>query len=360
MDRDLSMTPLKSIPCNIITGFLGVGKTTTILNLLKQKPVTEKWAILVNEFGEIGLDGALLSANQKDLNSLFIKEVPGGCMCCASGLPMQIALNMLLMKAKPDRLLIEPTGLGHPKEVIKVLSGEHYRDILKLNNTITLVDARNFSSQKHLDNQTFQQQLEVADLLVANKADLYSHDDIKTFEAYISNQAHLKLKPYLFIQNGVLDIEKLVLEKNSLEKSDIRKPTHKNTSHEEHTHSHDSPVVTDDNYDIPSCGYIVKSHQEDNFTSVGWRITSDMLFDIAVIKAWINTLDARRVKAILKTEAGFKALNLSADNLATDTIKSSTTNSLQNQDESRLELIFEDQNITEQMIKNWTEFVMQD
>ena len=116
-------------------------------------------------------------------------------MCCASGLPMQIALNMLLMKAKPDRLLIEPTGLGHPKEVIKVLSGEHYHDVLKLENTITLVDARHFSSQKHLDNQTFQQQLEVADILLANKSDLYTDKDIQAFEAYLSEHPSLKLKP---------------------------------------------------------------------------------------------------------------------------------------------------------------------
>lgn len=56
-------------------------------------------------------------------------------MCCAAGLPMQIALNQLLSEAKPDRLLIEPTGLGHPKEVLEVLSSEHYRKVLSLQRT---------------------------------------------------------------------------------------------------------------------------------------------------------------------------------------------------------------------------------
>tara|TARA_R110001592_G_scaffold179781_1_gene421681 strand:+ start:65 stop:1096 length:1032 start_codon:yes stop_codon:yes gene_type:complete len=341
------MTKLNSIPCNIITGFLGVGKTTTILNLLKQKPAHEKWAVLVNEFGEIGLDGALLSTAQKDDNKVFIKEVPGGCMCCASGLPMQIALNMLLMKAKPDRLLIEPTGLGHPKEVIKVLSGEHYQNILSLENTITLVDARHFSSQKHLDNQTFQQQLEVADLLLANKADLYKDDDIQAFNTYLSSHNSLKQKPYLFIQNGALDYKKI-----SFKTLDTKHSSLTQACHEDHKHAHNSLSLTNDTSDIPDCGYLVKLHEENDFTSVGWRFKSDQLFDIENIKNWIRTLDAKRVKAVLNCESGFEAMNISADSLESNLILT-----IQKQTESRLEIIFEGQKITNDMIKNWTEFL---
>lgn len=136
------MTQLKNIPTNVITGFLGAGKTTAILHLLKQKPEHERWAVLVNEFGEVGIDGSLLAGQKTEDQGVFIREVPGGCMCCAAGLPMQIALNMLLARAKPDRLLIEPTGLGHPKEVLAVLAAEHYQEVLDLRSTITLVDAR--------------------------------------------------------------------------------------------------------------------------------------------------------------------------------------------------------------------------
>ncbi|GAL28505.1 putative metal chaperone [Vibrio variabilis] len=71
------------VPTNIITGFLGVGKTTTILNLLKDKPENENWAVLVNEFGEVGIDGAMMADG-----GAMIKEVPGGCMCCTAGVPM--------------------------------------------------------------------------------------------------------------------------------------------------------------------------------------------------------------------------------------------------------------------------------
>ena len=81
---------------NLITGFLGSGKTTSILHLLAHKDPNEKWAVLVNEFGEVGIDGALLADS-----GALLKEIPGGCMCCVNGLPMQVGLNTLLRQGKP-------------------------------------------------------------------------------------------------------------------------------------------------------------------------------------------------------------------------------------------------------------------
>ena len=123
---------VQPIPTNIITGFLGVGKTTAIMSLLKKKPETERWAVLVNEFGEVGLDKALLSSDSSESDGLIIKEVPGGCMCCTAGLPVTVALNQILREVQPDRLLIEPSGLGHPKEVLDILTSRQYRDWIDL------------------------------------------------------------------------------------------------------------------------------------------------------------------------------------------------------------------------------------
>ena len=113
---------MKPTAVNVITGFLGVGKTTAILNLLQQKPDDELWAILVNEFGEIGVDGGLLKGQAPARDDVMVFEIPGGCMCCAAGLPMEMALSQLFFLASPDRLIIEPTGLGHPAEVLSVLA----------------------------------------------------------------------------------------------------------------------------------------------------------------------------------------------------------------------------------------------
>lgn len=158
----MSKAKILAVPTNIITGFLGVGKTSAILHLLAQKPADERWAILVNEFGEIGIDKSLFDGQLNNQSNVFIREVPGGCMCCAASLPMQIALNQLLAESRPHRLIIEPTGLGHPKEVMQVLTAEHYQPVLSIHKTITLVDARKLSDLKYTSHDTFNQQLAIA------------------------------------------------------------------------------------------------------------------------------------------------------------------------------------------------------
>lgn len=86
------MKPIKQTPTTLITGFLGVGKTTLLNALLMHKPPTQKWALLINEFGKIGVDTALIDGQ----DGVFVKEVSGGCICCSSQLPMQVAVVRLL------------------------------------------------------------------------------------------------------------------------------------------------------------------------------------------------------------------------------------------------------------------------
>ena len=89
---------------------------------------------------------------------------------------MQIALNMLITRARPQRLLIDPTGLGQPREVLSMLAAEHYREVLDLRKTVTLVDGRNVHSERYTGHPTFNQQLDIADVIVA-KADQYGIED---------------------------------------------------------------------------------------------------------------------------------------------------------------------------------------
>lgn len=133
---------------NLITGFLGSGKTTSILHLLAHKDPAEKWAVLVNEFGEVGIDGALLADS-----GALLKEIPGGCMCCVNGLPMQVGLNTLLRQGKPDRLLIEPTGLGHPKQILDLLTAPVYEPWIDLRATLCILDPRLLLDQQSVANE---------------------------------------------------------------------------------------------------------------------------------------------------------------------------------------------------------------
>ena len=87
------------VKTHIISGFLGAGKTTLLQRLLAQKPEGETWAVLMNEFGQIGVDQQLLPQSE----GYQVKELLGGCLCCTSQLPMQIALSRLIQESKPDR-----------------------------------------------------------------------------------------------------------------------------------------------------------------------------------------------------------------------------------------------------------------
>ena len=253
MNSNSLQTP--AVPTNIITGFLGVGKTSAILYLLSQKPAHERWAVLVNEFGEIGVDGSLLNGQYSKEQGIFIREVPGGCMCCASGLPMQIALNQLLSKAKPDRLLIEPTGLGHPKEVLQVLSAEYYQKVLSVQKTLTLVDARKLTDQRYTSHETFNQQIAIADTIIGNKLDLYRESDRVRLVDYVKHQGQ-KHANVIFAEFGEVDLATLQAPIASL-------PCQSN-------HHHDHQVTTSITDDIiPECGYIKAVNEGEGFLVLG-------------------------------------------------------------------------------------------
>lgn len=305
------------IPTNIITGFLGVGKTSAILSLLANKPKNERWAVLVNEFGEIGVDGSLVQGQQIDKSQVFIREVAGGCMCCAAGLPMKIALNQLLLKAKPDRLLIEPTGLGHPKEVLKVLSSEHYREVLSLQKNITLVDARHLSDTRYTEHETFNQQIAIADTVVGNKVDLYQEGDLEKLRAYVAKVSQPNTK-VIFTKHGALSL--VELEGDSI--------IQESASHHHH-HAHNKPLVSE--MIMPATGMLKAINEGEGFYSIGWRFAPEKVFSYQKLILLLTGLKVERMKAVMITDKGFVGYNLTLDGL--------TETSLDKCSESRIELI---------------------
>ena len=297
-------TPILGVPTNIITGFLGVGKTSAILNLLKNKPADENWAVLVNEFGEIGVDGSLIQGNDSKKH-VFIREVPGGCMCCAAGLPMQIALNQLLSEAKPDRLLIEPTGLGHPKEVLEVLSSEHYRKVLSLQKNITLVDARKLSDTRYSEHDTFNQQITIADTIVGNKVDLYKSGDAEKLAEYVVQVCHPDTK-LIFAHHGKIPSDEFDGNTNFYHHQ-------AHGHHHHHDHKQDKPLASE--LPMPESGMIKASNQGEGFESIGWRFAADKLFDRQQLLKVLVGLKAERMKAVFITQSGIFGYNLTEDGL---------------------------------------------
>jgi G3E family GTPase len=314
-----SSKTISAVPTNIITGFLGVGKSSAILHLLKNKPDNERWAVLVNEFGEIGVDGSLLQGQYLEDKGIFIREVPGCCMCCTAGLSMQVALNQLLKASRPDRLLIEPTGLGHPKEVLQTLTADSYCDVISLQKIVTLVDARKLSDSRYTEHVTFNEQIAIADIVVGNKQDLYQPGDKAKLEAYIKKQESFNTQ-IIFTQNG--DIASMGLTG----KTGAIAPKH----HHHHHHEADpKPLLSE--IPIPECGYVKALNEGEGFHSIGWRFLSSKLFSYEKLSVFLNGINAERMKAVFITDKGMFGYNLTPDAL--------TETRLDRCIESRIEII---------------------
>ena len=162
---------------HLLSGFLGVGKTTLLRALIAQKPADEKWALIVNEFGEIGIDGAVLSGE-----GLPMAEVAGGCLCCVAGPQMTATVAMLLRRERPDRLLIEASGLAHAASVIDELRTPPLSNALEIGAVLTVVDVRQFTDSDYFRQPLYRDQVSIADVLVATKGDLADAEQVDAFE----------------------------------------------------------------------------------------------------------------------------------------------------------------------------------
>ena len=279
--------------------------------------------MLVNEFGEIGIDGHLFEGQHSESEGVFIRQVPGGCMCCAAGVPMQVALNQLLTQARPDRLLIEPTGLGHPVEVLQTLYSDAYRDVLSVQQTVTLLDARNLADSRYTSHDTFNQQLEIADIIVANKSDLYRPDDEERLKAYLKDKG-LEALDVIAAEYGVFDLKHL---QGSVHAGSDR---FKHDHHHHHHHSHEDGQQLDQQ-PLPECGYISAANEGESYCSMGWRFSESIPFDYNLIWLFLNSLNVERMKAVFITSKGTLAFNM-AESILTEVPTASVN-------ESRIEII---------------------
>ncbi|EKE77861.1 CobW family GTP-binding protein [Gallaecimonas xiamenensis] len=285
------MTFSAPIRTHVLTGFLGTGKTTAIRHLLAHKPQGQKWAVLVNEFGEVGIDGALLSDT-----GAAIREVPGGCICCAQGLPMQVALNQLIREQRPDLLLIEPTGLGHPASLVQQLSASQYQGVLALGATLTLVNPQALFDNRYLTNDTFCQQLALADLLVFNKTDLAACPD--KAEAFAKADS-LGLTPNrLWLSQGQVPPAALDTAARPVAQKLAQTPAQAVDS------------VLPASLSVPEGElFISRSQQQDGVHSLGLLFAPGCVFDFRELWFLFSAFDVLRLKAVMMTEKGMMAFN---------------------------------------------------
>ncbi len=290
---------IRHVPTNIITGFLGTGKTSTIQHLLSFKPENERWAVLVNEFGTVGIDASLYQNRHTESGGIYVREVPGGCMCCVSGLPMQIALNVLLKLSNPHRLLIEPSGLGHPVEVVSMLMSEHYQEVLDIQKIITLVDPQHFIQEKYFSHETYQQQLYIADTWVINKTDKASVQQMEAFEQKLF-QVSPKPENQFHTRFGQINLDSLN-GKTGFQANDK-------------VNVHGRKDVVDEIPDQPNIppdkGFLKSSRFDEGYHGTSWRYLKNIKFSRSLLLDWIKSIEAERIKGVFNTNVGVIGLNV--------------------------------------------------
>lgn len=302
---------LEQIPTHLIAGPLGAGKTSLIQALLGQKPAGERWAVLINEFGQIGLDSALL---HRDDSGISFAEVAGGCLCCVNGVPFQIGLSRLLRKARPDRLLIEPSGLGHPRQLLQQLRQPPWNQVLALQPSVVVLDAAALARDEALPPQQ-QDVAEQAGLLVLNKSE--------TLDAEAREQLTQRLpqRPICWTQQGRLDLSRLPQTETRACAAAAEAPLLPSGS---------TPPAT---LWLDPLQPITQVHAAAEGWSIGWRWHPCRRFDLNQVARWLATLPWKRAKLVLHGTKNWVSAN-ALDGAALEFRASEWRR------DSRLELIF--------------------
>jgi G3E family GTPase len=274
------------IPVTVLTGYLGAGKTT-LLNRILSEPHGRRYAVIVNEFGETGIDADLIVSADEELF-----EMNNGCICCTVRGDLIRTLHALLAKGGTfDAIVIETTGLADPGPVVQTFFVDHYLQARTvLDSVTTLVDARHIGLRLD-DSREAVEQVAFADQIVLNKTELASEAELAAIEARLKSinplapifraqRADVPLDQLL--GRGGFDIGRIVsLEPAFLQAFDADAAhvhdEHCDHDHERHDHQHDSAIGT-------------------------VALQSDLPMDGERISAWLNALVASKGADILRSK----------------------------------------------------------
>ena len=191
------------IPLTLISGYLGTGKTTLINNLLRT--TKKKIALLVNDFGDVNIDESLIEARTESVMS-----IAGGCVCCSYGNELIETLeSMSSSKFLPDHIVLEASGIALPSKIIQTIS---LMDFLSFHGTVLLTDASRLTSQLNdvYISDTISLQIEQHDLLVLNKTDLLSEDELSDCIDTVSKR--FEIRKFLKTVNAHIEEKDMLLD----------------------------------------------------------------------------------------------------------------------------------------------------
>ena len=282
----------EKIPVTVLTGYLGAGKTT-LLNRILTENHGKKYAVIVNEFGEIGIDNDLIIGADEE-----VFEMNNGCVCCTvRGDLVRILEGLMKRKGKFDAIIVETTGLADPAPVAQTFFvDEDVQANARLDAVVTVADAK-WLSDRLKDAPEAKNQIAFADVIVLNKTDLVTAPELAEVEARIrainpyarlhrTQRAQVKLEDVL--DRGAFDLDRILeIEPEFLEAGDGHDHHHDHGHDHHHHHDHDH-------------GHGLKHYHDEDMQSLSLR--TDKALDPSTFVPWLQDLMAREGGKILRSK----------------------------------------------------------
>ena len=266
------------IPVNIISGFLGSGKTTAIIQLLGQRTSDEPWAVIINEFGKISIDSQTLQSSSA-AGDVF--DISGGCICCSAKGYFRENLDKIVRSGNYSRIIIEPSGLGGIEMVSEIIAEN---SSLSLMPVICLVDINLIENSRLQINQVYKMQIQKSDIILFTKCDLLTNEAIELSLV----QKFKSLFPDKYIAGKKLLYSLLEKDFNVKNESTYRMLSNGN------------PGLLDTNYQ-----------------TINYLFKADTIFDAEKLTHFFHNHSSEilRAKGYVKTENGWNLLNFTLSGL---------------------------------------------